>query len=162
MPKVFGSDGPAVRSKDNQLWCQAVRGPGPPLQIVSVAHELRIELAGDVTLQDAHDLACGSTFGEAARTVFAGAVVAGHAGEHDPPQGMVRLAVPAGVQTVTVDFSRRRRQWCGATQMRERSFAFQPVWVVACGDQQDRGGVCADTVDLEQAGRAATHSTTWM
>ena len=51
----------------------------------SVVHEMRVELAGDVSLQDAHDLACGATFGEAACDVFAGAFIAAHAGEHDPP-----------------------------------------------------------------------------
>ena len=97
VPNVVGSDGPAVRSKDSQ-WRRGIRGPGPPLQSGSVAREVRVELAGDVSFQDAHDLACGATFGESTRNVFAGAFIAAHAGEHDPPQGMVRLAVPARVE----------------------------------------------------------------
>ena len=64
----------------------------------SVAREMRVELAGDVTLQGAHDLAGGASFGEATRDVFAGAFIAGHAGEHDPPEGMVRLTIAAGVE----------------------------------------------------------------
>ena len=105
-------------------WCRGIRGPGLALQSCSVGHEVRVELAGDVTFEDAHDLAYGSTFGETACDVFAGAFIAAHAGEHDAPQGMVGLAVPAGVQTVTVDFPRRRRQWCDAAQMREGASLF--------------------------------------
>src|SRR5215207_8614895 len=41
--------------------------------------------------------------------------------------------------------------------MRERGFVLQPVRVVARGDEQDRGGVAADAVDLEQAWSTATH-----
>ena len=72
-------------------------------RVCSVAHEVRVELASDIAFQDAHDLADGFAFGDAARDVFAGAFIAAHAGEHDPPQGMVRLAVPAGVESMPVD-----------------------------------------------------------
>ena len=151
MPNVFGSDGPAVRSKDNReasghSWARPVT---PDLLCV---HEVRVDLASDVAFQDAHDLACGTTFGDPARDIFAGAFIATHARERDPPQGMVRLAVPTGVQAMTVDFPRRRPQGRDATQMRERRFAFQPVRVVARGDQQDRGGVDTDTMTGEQRG----------
>jgi len=74
---------------------------------VSASDEVGVELAGDVALQGAHDLAGGSTFGEATRDVLAGAFIVGHAGEHDPPERMVRSAVPARVQAVTVDLPRR-------------------------------------------------------
>src|SRR5437016_5902840 len=107
VPRVFGSDGPAVRSKDS-LWRRGIRGPGPSLQIGSVEREVGVELAGDVALQGAHDLPCGSTVGESTRDVFAGAFIAGHAREHDPPESMVRLTVPARVQAMPVNFPRRR------------------------------------------------------
>ena len=68
---------------------------------------------------------------------------------------MVRLAVPARVQTVTINLARRREQRRDATEMRERGFAFQSVRVVARGNQQDRRGVDPDAVDLSQARRAA-------
>ena len=42
----------------------------------------------------------GASFGEAARDVGAGAFVGAHAGEHDPPQGVVGLAVAAAVEPV--------------------------------------------------------------
>ena len=101
VPRVFGSDGPAVRKKDSR-WRRGIRGPGPPLLIWSVGHEMRVELAGDVSLQDAHDLAGGASFSESTRNVFAGAFIATHAGEHDPPERMVRLAVAAGVESETL------------------------------------------------------------
>ena len=75
VPMVFGSGGPAVRSKDSR-WRRGIGGPGPPLQSCSVAREVRVELAGDVTLQDAHDLASCETFTDTAGDVFAGAFVA--------------------------------------------------------------------------------------
>ena len=99
MPGVVGSGGPAVRSKDNR-WCRGIRGPGPPLQICLACREVRVDLAGDVTLEDAHDFAGRATFGGAAGDVFAGAFIAAHPGEHDPPERMVGLAVPAGVESM--------------------------------------------------------------
>ena len=39
--------------------------------------------------------------------------------------------------------------------MRERGFAFQPVWVVARRDQQGRGGVRPNAVDVEEARRGS-------
>ena len=36
---------------------------------------------------------------------------------------MVRLAVPAGVESMTVGLARRRGDGCDATEMRERGFA---------------------------------------
>ena len=47
--------------------------------------EVREDLAGDVALEDAHDLAFGSAFREAAFDVGTGAGFGGHAGEHDAP-----------------------------------------------------------------------------
>ncbi len=66
----------------------------------AACNEARVELAGDVTLQDPHDLADGFAFRSAARDVFAGAFIAAHAGEHDPPQRMVRLTAPAGIESM--------------------------------------------------------------
>jgi hypothetical protein len=41
--------------------------------------------------------------------------------------------------------------------VRERGFASQAVRVVCRGDQQDRGGVDSDAIDLQQARRGASH-----
>ena len=71
---------------------------------------------------------------------------------------MVRLTVAAGVEPESfLGLARRRGEGCDATQMRERSFVLQPMRVVAGGDEQDRSGVGADAVDLEQFRCAATH-----
>src|SRR5258705_615412 len=102
------SCGPAVRSKDSR----SVSGHSwarPATPELSAAHEIGVELAGDVTLQDAHDLTDRLSFGDASRNIFAGAFIAAHAGEHDPPQGMVGLAVPAGVESMPIDLSGRAR-----------------------------------------------------
>ena len=104
MPRVFGSDGPAVRWKDSQ-WRRGIRGPGPSLRIWSVGREVGVELAGDVALQAAHDLAGGASFGEATRDVFAGAFVVAHAGEHDAPERMVGLAVATRVESMSCRFA---------------------------------------------------------
>ena len=95
----------------------------------------------------------------AARDVFAGAFIAAHAGEHDPPQGMVGLAVPAAVEPVPVGLARRRVDRGDAAEVRERGFGCEPVRVVAGGDEQDRGGVDADAVELEQARRAVARTS---
>src|SRR5918994_2388025 len=85
-------------------WCQAVIGPGPPLQIS--AGKVSVDLACDVALEDADGLALGEPFGEAALEVVAGAWLGAEAGEHDPPQRMVRLAVPAPVEPMAGDLPR--------------------------------------------------------
>src|SRR5712675_1944622 len=98
------SDGPAVRSKDNRLvsghsWARPVT---PSLLGVC---EVRVDLACDVAFQDAHDLAGREPFAGATRDVFAGSFVAAHASEHDAPQRMVCLAVPARVEPVPDHFA---------------------------------------------------------
>ena len=65
---------------------------------------MAVHLAGDVTLQAADDLRLGLPFGRAALGVSTGGRVRAQAGEHDPPQGMVGLAVTAGVEAVAGDF----------------------------------------------------------
>ena len=61
---------------------QAVPGA---LALAAGRAEVRVDLAGDVTLQAADDLRLGFPFGRAALGVGAGARVRAQAGEHDPP-----------------------------------------------------------------------------
>src|SRR6266571_2150322 len=82
---------------------QAVPGA---LALAAGRAEVRVDLAGGVTLQAADDLRLGFPFGGAALGVGAGARVRAQPGEHDPPQGMVSLAVTAGVKPVAGDFPR--------------------------------------------------------
>ena len=81
---------------------------------VSCAREELVGLACDVTLQHAHDLGLGETFFGAPLDVGAGAGVGAHAGEHDPPERMVRLTVPGAAESMpdVVCLTRRAR---GAT-----------------------------------------------
>src|SRR5215470_6110675 len=66
--------------------------------------QVRIDLAGDVALQAADDLGLGLSFFRAAFDIGAGGRVRSHAGEYDPPQGMVGLPVTTGVEPVAGDF----------------------------------------------------------
>src|SRR5580700_3531486 len=62
--------------------------------------QLAVDLAGDVALEAADDLRLGFPFGCAPLNVGARHRVRAQAGEHDPPQGVVGLAVTAGVEAV--------------------------------------------------------------
>src|SRR5918995_3265649 len=96
----FWSDGPADRSKDNRLVSGSYRArPAAP----DSAWKVSVDLACDVALENADDLARREPFGEAALEVVAGAGLGAEAGEHDPPQRMVRLAVPAPVEPMAGD-----------------------------------------------------------
>ena len=65
---------------------------------------MAVHLAGGVTLQAADDLRLGLPFGRAALGIGAGGRVRAQAGEYDPPQGVVGLAVTAGIEAVAGDF----------------------------------------------------------
>src|ERR671911_1266766 len=97
----FGATGRQI-DRRTPGWRRAVMGPGPPLQIS--AWKVSVDLACDVALENADDLALREPFGEAALEVVAGAGLGAEAGEHDPPQRMVRLAVPARLSRWRVIF----------------------------------------------------------
>ena len=80
----------------------------PPI-VALHAGEVAVHLAGDVTLEDAHDLGLGAAFEGASFDVGAGPWVRAHAGEHDAPQGVVGEAVAAAVEPVTDRSCRTRR-----------------------------------------------------
>ncbi len=85
--------------------CRAVLGSGRQPRTCSAAREEPVGLACDVTFQDAHDLGFGEAFFAATLDVGAGAGVVAHAGEHDPPQCMVRLTVPGAAESVPAMFA---------------------------------------------------------
>jgi hypothetical protein len=60
---------------------------------VSVAEQESEDLAGDVALQDSHDLGFRFAVGGAPLDVDAGARIASHARQRDAPEGVVGLAV---------------------------------------------------------------------
>src|ERR1700722_6907718 len=78
----------------------------PELSALAGRAEVAVDLAGDVTLQAADNLRLGFPFGRAALGVGAGGRVRAQPGEHDPTQGMIGLAVPAGAVPVAGDFPR--------------------------------------------------------
>src|SRR6185437_4787427 len=63
-----------------------------------VGVEGAVELAGDVALEDAADVAVGFAFGAAAGEVGMGAGAAAHPGERDGVQGVVEVPVAAAVE----------------------------------------------------------------
>jgi hypothetical protein len=126
--------------------------PATPI-VGSVASEMLVDLAGDVTLEDADDLRLRSSLIEASCDVGAGTHVAVHAREHDAPQRMVGLSVPAAVETMPDGFAGGCFDGRDAAQVRPGGFTTQTLWVVAGGDEQDRGGVDPDTIDRQQLRR---------
>ena len=93
------SGGPADRSQDNPAGRAGISGARPATLIVALhAGEVPVDLAGDVALEDAHDLGFGASFEDASFDVGAGARFGAHAGKHDAPQGVVGLPVAATVQ----------------------------------------------------------------
>src|SRR5580700_11185592 len=88
-------------------------------QALAVGHGRRagdelVDLAGDVALQAADDLAAGLAFCPAAGDVVPGALVAGEPDHDDPPERVVGLAVAALVQPVPGDLARGRLDGAGA------------------------------------------------
>ena len=90
-----------------------------PICFVASARELLEDLAGDVALEGPDDLGFGASFGEAALHVGDGARFAlAQPGEHDPPERMVRLAVPAGVEAAPlVGLAGAGRDGCDTAEM---------------------------------------------
>jgi hypothetical protein len=110
-----------------------------------LAGEVSVGLAGDVTLEDADDLGSRPSFVEATGDVGAGAGIGTEAGEHDAPQGMVGLAVPASVEPVPAgDLSGGGLERGDTAQMRPGRFAAHSLGIVAGGDTED-GGVSTPT-----------------
>ncbi len=109
-------------------------------------------LAGDVALEDADDLALGEAFLDAALHVAAGAGVAAHAGDDDAPEGVVGLAVAAGVEAMAGDLAGGRGDRGDATEVRPGGFGADAFGVVAGGDKEGGGGVDPDAVEREEPG----------
>ena len=111
-----------------------------PICFVASARELLEDLAGDVALEGPDDLGFGASFGEAALHVGDGARFAlAQPGEHDPPERMVRLAVPAGVEAAPlVGLAGAGGDGCDTAEVRPGGFVADPCCVVTGGDQQDR------------------------
>jgi hypothetical protein len=92
------------------------------------AWELLEDFAGDVALEGPDDLGLGSALGEAALHVGDGALVAlAEAGEDDPPEGVVGLAVAAVVEAVpSGGLAGAGVEGCDAADLGERGFGADP------------------------------------
>ncbi len=135
---------------------QPIRGPGRPgsWRGSAAGAQMGVDLAGDVPLEAADDLLLGQAFLWAPGGVGAGGGAGAHPGDHDPPQGMVGLAVPARIEAVPTDLPGRGRDRRGPAQVRPGGLAAQPPGVVPGGGERQGRGVRADAVKAEQAGRA--------
>ena len=118
--------------------------------VALVARKVAVHLAGDVALEDAHDLEFGAAFDGAAFDVGTGARIVAHPGHHDPPQGVVGLTVAAAVQPVTDRLAGGGLDRGDAAEVGEGGFGGDPLGVVADGDEQQGGRVGTDTVQGEQ------------
>src|SRR5665648_569893 len=113
--------------------------------------KLAEDLARDVALEAAADLASCSALGGAALDVGAGGGVVGHADPGDDVQGAVELAVPTAGEAVADGVARGGGEWCCAGQGGERGFGADAPAVGPRG-QHDSPGNRAQARDLEQTG----------
>ena len=120
-----------------------LRPPPPP-------HPPRMKLR-NVTTETATEPFLRQALGGAPLDVGAGRRMGAHPGDHDPPQGVVGLAVAAGVEPAAGDLPRRCGDRGDGAQVRPGGLRAQPLRVVPGGDQQQRGGIRADAVEGEQA-----------
>jgi hypothetical protein len=111
------------------------------------------DFACDVAFERPDDLGFGAALGETTLHVGDGAGFAlAEAGQHDPPQGVVRLAVAALVEAVpAVGLAGAGWHRGDPTDLGPGRLGADPAGVVA-GGEEDGGGVRADAVDLEQGG----------
>src|SRR5260370_36109937 len=104
-----------------------VRPPPGSWALAVGGAEVAVDLAGDVTLQAADDLLLRQALLTAPLDVGPRRGVGAHPGDHDPPQGMVGLAVAAGIEPVAGDFPRRCPDGGGSAPARPGGLGAVPV-----------------------------------
>ena len=98
--------------------------------------EQGVDLAGDVALEAAQDLAFAEAFGGAALDVASGWLVVPQSGYRDDVEGAVGGAVAASAEPVAAaGRAAVRRLRCDAAQLGEGGLASEPLGVVAGGDE---------------------------
>jgi hypothetical protein len=135
---------------------QPISGSGCPRSQGSVSGgaQAGVDLAGDIALEAADDLCLRQALCGAPLDVGAGRGMGAHPRDHDPPQGVIGLAVAAGVEAMAGALARGSRDRGGSAQMRPGRLGPQLCRVVSGSDQEQGGGVGADAVQGEQAGSA--------
>src|SRR5664280_3329171 len=99
-----------------------------------------VDLAGDVALQDADDLALGASLLHSALEGGLRVWVVGDPHHDDAPQRAVGLAVAAAVETMACHLARGCLDRRHAAEMSPGRLRAQPLGVVAGSDEQ--GGSC--------------------
>ena len=112
---------------------------------------MAVDLARDVALEDAHDLRLGASVGEAAFDVGAGARIGAHAGEHDAPQSVIRLAVAAAVESMADGLAGRGVDRGDPAEVGEGASEVIRSALSPAATSSSGGGVHADAGQLEQA-----------
>ena len=102
-------------------------------------------VARDVALEAAENLALGEALGGAPAGVCLSALVAAHPGHGDPPEGTVSLAVASLVEPVAGGFARGSGQRCNTAEGREGRLGTEPLGIVASHDQEGAGDLGTDT-----------------
>ena len=110
------------------------------------ARQAAVELAGDVALERADDLAFGAALRGAPGNVGTGARVEDHAHHDDAPERVVRAAVAPAVESFAEGQPGRSVDRGDATEVGEGRFAMQALRVVAGGDEERACGVRPHTV----------------
>jgi hypothetical protein len=115
--------------------------------------EVGVDLAGDVALEAADDLAFAEAFGGAAGDVVAGGLVVSHPDDGDDVEGAVGGAVAASAEAVAAGGSAAAgRLGCDAAELGEGCFVADAGGVVAGGDEELAGDLDADSVQFDEVG----------
>ena len=117
--------------------------------------EVLVDLAGDVALEAADDLAFGQALGGAAFDVGAGGLVVAHPDDGDDVEGAVGGSVAAAAEPVPAGGAAAAGWlWGDAAQLGEGCFAVDAVGVVAGGDEELAGDLDPDAGSSRSSGAA--------
>src|SRR5438093_7458260 len=111
------------------------------LQRLQIGAERLVDLAGDVALEAADDLAAVEAFGFASLGVGAGAGVVAEAADGDHVECAVGLAVAAVVEAVAAGAAAAGLDRGGGAELGEGRFAAEALDVLAGGDEQLAGAL---------------------
>ncbi len=112
-----------------------------------------MDLAGDVALEAAHDLALRFAFASPPLGVGAGAVAVAKPADGDQVQRAVGLTVAARVEAMTGGLARGGRDRACAAERREGPVAVEAIDVLAGSDEELAGVTGRDSEQLHGAGR---------
>ena len=120
--------------------------------------QVLVDLAGDVALEAADDLAFGSAFCCSAFDVVAGGLMVAHPDDRDDVERAVRRSVAAAAETVTTGGSAAAcRLGSDPAEFGKRGFVAYPLRVVADGDEELASNLDANPGQLEQVRRCRAH-----